>query len=334
MGSKGLCNMVGSYPIASADIVAIVPMVKHAASVKPEFVPCANGAVTANASLYIMLPDAKNAVESATIRLSQSNVNPSHLNQALELSQEATNLYQRVTDSPLHASISKSLDLTTLILFNAGEMNIAASHASKALAISIQLGGFDSAHVVQSSMTLFQIFLGSTRLASAIKQLRSMVYLVELLAGPHHAELMNLYYRMGQIYAETGNVAHALHYYQASQKRQGNDRVFHGLISKQSATICAKLGDFATALELEKIAFNLFGMTLGGDHDYTKNSGLTLQRFVAAAVEHDKQKKANQKKQMEEAEADAIGEEIIAKEMAEVAKKKKKKNKSKSKKKK
>ncbi len=328
LGTKGLYSMSGSYPIDASDVAAVVPMVKHAASSMPEFVPCANGAVAANSSLFIMLPDAKQALETATLHLAQGN-----FNHAFELSQEATNLFQRVTDSPLHVSVAKSLDLTTLILFQAQELDLSASHAAKALAISIQLGGFDSANVISSSMTLFQIMINSGRLVSAVKYLRSVAYLVELLSGPHHTELMNCYYRIGQIYAEVGNVVGALRFYQAAQSRKGNDRVFHGLISKQTASICAKHGELSAALDAEKVAYRLFGITLGEDHEYTQNSKNTLQRLLAVAVEHDKNVKEQQKKLKEEAAANAIGEEIIAKEMAEAAKKKKKKNKSKSKKK-
>ena len=57
------------------------------------------------------------------------------------------------------------------------------------------------------------------------------------------------------------------------------------IISKQSEVMCAKFGDFSSVLEIETIVFNLLGMA---------NGGLTLQRFVAAAVEHDILKKRNQ----------------------------------------
>ena len=65
---------------------------------------------------HILLSDAKATFKAAHVHwLAQSPP------WALELAQESASLYQRVVDTPLHASVSLCLDLTAVILFQAQE---------------------------------------------------------------------------------------------------------------------------------------------------------------------------------------------------------------------
>ena len=330
-GAKGLISANSSYPIAASDIADIVPLLKHAAhdGSAEGFIPCANGADAANASLYILLNDAKHAQDAATMLL-----NDRDYTHAVEYSQEATNLFQRVTESPYHIRVSKCMDLTTLILLQAQEMEMSAAHAAKALGISIQIGGFDSADVVSSHITISHILLNSGHLASSIRHLRAVLYLTEFLAGSHHPELSTLYHKIGSIYDEIGNVSVAHNFIRVAMGRKNNDRVFQAVLNKQLATVYAKLGQLQMATEMEKQTYSIFKITLGESHEFTKSSKETLEHYFQAATEQGKQLAAERKKMMEEAEANKIGDELVASEIAEQKKKKKKKSKSKSKKKK
>jgi protein TIF31 len=330
IGGKGLCDANISYPISASDIVEVLPMLRHAANDgRDSFVPFSNGADAANSSLHILLNEAKQAYDAAAVLLKEKNYNL-----ALEYIQEATNLYQRVTDSPLHSRVSKCLDLTTLILYQAKEYEMSANHASKALAVSMQISGFDSADVVSAHMILSHVTLQSGRLATSIKHHRSILYLTELLAGPHHTELSTMYHKFSGIYNDVGSVFVALRFLQTAMTRKNSDRVFQAVLNRQVAQIYARLGQLRVAVEKEKETFHIFRITLGNDHEFTKSSKEMLQEYMVAAQAQGKLLAEQEEKQKAEANAKAIADEIIANEIAEEKKKKKKKTKSKAKKKK
>lgn len=330
IGGKGLTGTSASYPIATSDIAAILPTMKHAANDGREgFVACRSGADAANACLHILLDDAKGAYDAATMLLNEKKYSL-----AVDYSQEATNLYQRVTETPLHMKVMRCLDLTTMILYQAQELNMSASHAGKALAISIQLCGFDSPEVVASRLNFAHILLNSGRLASSIKHMRAVLYLTELLGGSHHVELSALYQKIGSIYDEVGNVSVANHFFYSAISRRNNDRVFQGVLTKQLASIYAKIGQLQDAVAMEKQTYNIFRITLGDEHEYTQSSKGSLERYIKDATSRGKVYAQHEKKLKEEAQANRMAEEMIASEVAAEKKKKKKKSKPKSKKKK
>ena len=330
IGGKGLCSVDASYPITASDIFEVLPMVKQAANDGREsFVPASRGADAANSSLHVLLADAKQAYDGATMLLNEKSY--SH---ALEYIQEATNLYQRVTESPLHTRISKCLDLTTLILYQAKEFEMSAAHAGKALAVAIQISGFDSAEAVAARTTLAHIMLQNGHLASSIKHTRAVIYLTQLLAGPHHIELSTMYHKFAGIYSDIGNVFVSLRFLQAAITKKNNDRVLQAVMNRQIAQIYARLGQFQGAVEMEKQTYHIFRFTLGDDHEFTKGSKEALQQYFLASQERNKLVLEQESKQKAEDQANAIADEIVANEISEEKKKTKKKSKSKSKKKK
>jgi protein TIF31 len=328
IGGKCVCGTDDTYPFCASDIVEVLPMLRHAANDGREsFVPFSHGADGANSSLHILLNEAKQAYDAATILLKEKNYN-----HALEYIQEATNLYQRITDSPLHTRVSKCLDLTTLILCQAKEYEMSASHASKALAVSMQINGFDSAEVVSAHMVLSHVTLQSGLIATSIKHQRAVLYLTELLAGPHHTEISTVYHKFAGIYNDIGSVFVALRFLQAAMTRKNSDRVFQAVLNRQIAQIYARLGQLRVAVDKEKETFQIFKMTLGNDHEFTKSSKEMLQEYMVAAQTQGKLIAEQEEKQRAEANANAIANAIIANENADEKKKKKKKSKSKAKK--
>lgn len=317
VGSKCVCSCgtqaTATYPISPVDILDIVPMVKHAAS--EGFVPCISGAASVTASLHILLPDAKIAFESA-----QMHLHAKALPRALDFAQEALSLYQMVVETPLHVNVSKCLDLTAVILFQAQAMELAASNAAKALAVAVQIGGFDCAEAIPSHSTLCHILLNSGDIVGGIKHLRASMYLMELLAGPRYIELSNLYYKLGNIYHEFGSIINALRFYQDASSRKNPDRVVEGMLAKATASILATLSQYKLAFESEKRACNIFRDTLGEDCEVTKTSSNTLKQLMKMAVEQSAKIVEEEKKRKEDETA------IV------VVKKKKKKKKPKKKK--
>ena len=280
LGRKGLCStsstpgrISASYPISPVDIVDILPMVKHAAAHGGEgFVPCSLGATVGSPSLHILLPDAKAAFEAA-----HAHWNVRSLPKALDLTQEAASLYQQVVDTPLHASVSRCLDLTAVILFQAQEPELAAANAARALAVAVQLGGFDCAEAVTAHTTLGHILISSGGLAGGVKHLRAALYLMEMMGGSNYAELANMYHKLGTMYHEVSNGITALRFYQEAARRQVSDRMVEGMISKSTALVLAGLGQFKSALESERKAYGIYKLILGEEHEMTITSANSVK---------------------------------------------------------
>eukprot|EP00591_Stephanopyxis_turris_P014844 CAMPEP_0195539322 /NCGR_PEP_ID=MMETSP0794_2-20130614/49994_1 /TAXON_ID=515487 /ORGANISM="Stephanopyxis turris, Strain CCMP 815" /LENGTH=503 /DNA_ID=CAMNT_0040673347 /DNA_START=23 /DNA_END=1534 /DNA_ORIENTATION=- len=327
LGGKCLCgggggNISASYPISPVDIVDVIPMVKHAAAQGEGFVPYSYGTAAGAPSLHILLPDAKATLEAAHMYWSGRA-----LPKALDLAQEAASLYQRVVDTPLHASVARCMELTAVILFQAQEPELAAANASRSLAVAVQLGGFDCAEAVTAHSTLAHILLSSGDMAGGVKHLRAALYLMELMGGPRYAELCNVYHKLGGMYYESGMGIEALRFYQEAANRKSCDRMVVSMVAKNTALVLAALGQFKPALENEKRAFGIYSLILGEDHELTKNSATNLQHFMRLAVEQSKRLAVEERKRLEEEAADAIASQIEATEVEEEEKKKKKKKK-------
>ena len=280
LGGKCVCSggsipglISATYPFSPVDIVDVIPLVKHSAAHAGEgFVPCSPGTTVGFPSLHILLPDAK-----ATFEAAHTHWNAKSLPKALDLTQEAASMYQRVVDTPLHVNVSRCLDLTAVILFQAQEPELAAANAARALAVAVQLGGFDCAEAITAHTTLAHILISSGGLAGGVKHLRAALYLMELMGGSHYAEIANMYHKLGTMYHEVGNGINALRFYQEASRRQVSDRMVEGMISKSSALVLAALGQFKSALESERKAYGIYKLILGEDHEMTSTSANSLK---------------------------------------------------------
>lgn len=369
VGGKCLCSggnssggrITPSYPISPVDILDVVPLVKHAAAQGGEgFVPYNIGASVGPPSLHIVLPDAKAAFEAAHFHYGARG-----LPQALDLAQEAAGLYQRVTDTPLHLNVARCLDLTSAVLFEANEPQLAAANAARALGLVVQLGGFDCPEALTAHTSLSHIMMSSGALAGGIKHLRAAIYLMELMGGPRYAELSGAYHKLASLYHEAGDGLSALRFYQEAAARHSGDRLVEGMIAKSTAMVLAQLGQFKAAVDGEKHAYHIYSLLMGEDHDLTKSSAATLkvskrvcvvpsinvylcrlhllistfkilktmQKLMQLAVDQGTRQVAEDKKRKEEELANTVASEIEAAEFEEQEEKKKKKKGKKKKKK-
>ena len=328
IGRKCLCSdggsgsqIIASYPIAALDIMDIVPLMKHAAAHGEGFVPCGVAGLPA---LHISLPDARAALEAAHMHHSKRM-----LSRALDLAQEAAGLYQRVSETPAHPGVVRSIDLMGSILYDAQEPALAAANASRALGFQVQISGFDSSDVINFHFVIFQFFLAANEPVKALKHMKAAIYLMELMGGPNHYELSNAFHKVGTVYHGGNDMKTALIFYQEATSRDSSDRLLEGMIMKSSALVLASSGDYKSAVESEKRAFQLFSVILGENHQLTKQSDLSLRRFMAAAVEKGSQMVDDLKKKQEEDAALKIASEIEAEEAAEEERRKKKNQKKK-----
>ncbi|CAJ1907402.1 unnamed protein product [Cylindrotheca closterium] len=330
-GSNYYCgsgrNLVPSYPISPLDVVDIVPLMKHSAAHGGGFTPCAPGNPSSLPPLHISLPDARQTLESAHVHHSGKA-----LSRALELAQEACALYQRVAESSTHPGVVRCLDLMASILFEAGENGLAAANQARSLGLLVQVNGFDCPDAINVHLLLFQMLFSGGRNYEAIKHMRAAIFLMELMGGPGHMEIVNAYHKLGSVYQSAKEPHLALRFFQEAASRKSSDRLLESMVSKSLGAVLSQLGDFKGALDEEKKANNVFTKLLGKDHQLTKQSDQQLQLFAAAAVQQGSKAVKDIKSMEEEAVADAIASELEAEAAAEEARQKKKSNGKKKKK--
>lgn len=327
VGTKCLSGIV-SYPISADNVVRIVPMIKHAASTMDGFVPYTQGSGCVSLSLHILLGDAKNKFDSAQLYLAARS-----LSQALQLSQEAAELFQKVTDSPMHTSIARCMDLSAVVLFQAQEPQLAASHAARSLALSAQLGGFDCHETLSGHASVAHILLASNP-ALAVKHIRASLYLMKLMGGSHYIEMVGKCHQLGTIYLEAGfyEEAYAVLKY-ARDKLVVNDIVMEGIIARSTAVALSGMSRYKEAIENEKRSLSIFAAVYGEDSELTKQSNDRVTNYTKLAVKKGTESVAEDKLRKEEEAANAIANQILHEEDEESKKRKKAKKKGRSKKK-
>lgn len=334
LGNKCVCvggrGLAATFPIAPTDVLDVLPLVKHAASVFGEsFAPCSfTGNNAVGSSLHVLLPDAKTRFEVAHEGLTNRN-DP----MALEYAQEATAMYQQVVDSPLHPQISKCLKLTAIAYVHKDQFELALAAALKYLAVTVSLNGFDSVEVLNAHLTLSDILLRLGK-PEGVRHLRAANFLMEFMAGKNYTGISSQYYRLGSHYYDAGKLEDALYYFEAAGSKRSEDRMFDCIVARHSSGILARLERFKQALDYEKTAYQLYVTHFGEKHEATKFCATTLERLTKAAVEQEKMSKIQEKERVKENAANAVADEIRAFEEAEGAKpiKKKKQNKKKGKK--
>ena len=328
VGTKCLCSgssseggrMSASFPISPVDIIDVVPLMKHCAAQPGEgFVACSAGPNYTLPTLYIMLPEAKHLLEGAHMHFSRRN-----LSAALELAQEAANLFQRVTDTHLHINVARCLDLSAAVLFEAKEFGLAASNASRSLGVSVQIGGFDCADAMTGHSTLSHFLIADGQVEAGAKHLKAAIYLMELFSGPRYVELPNAYHRLGTMFVNEGsNGVSALRCYKEASSRPSSDRLVEGMIMKSTAYLLAQLGQYKPAVESESRAHKLYSLVVGGEHELTKSCSVSLEKYTKLNAERGAQAIAEKQMIDDEALALAMADQMVADEETEALKIKK-----------
>jgi protein TIF31 len=321
VGGRCVCSggdMLGgrlsqSYPISPLDIVEIVPLMKHAAAYNEGFAPCSLGTTIGLPPLQVSLQDARATLERAHIQAGSRA-----LGKGLELAQEAGALYQRVTDSTLHPGVIESIDLMASIFLEAGDPVNAAINGSKALGLTLQSSGFDSAAALNSHMVLFQMLFTAREMDQAIKHLRASIYLLEIMAGPRHTDHFTAYHKLGTVYTnaeyEGRYSTSALECFREAKNRESCDRLMDGFMAKNFAKILTGLENYAEALEYERKASEKLTIFLGRDHPMTQESLGSVLTLMKLAEGKGNRKDMKDKLLAEAKIADSIAADLAAEE--------------------
>jgi hypothetical protein len=174
------------------------------------------------------------------------------LEKGLELAQEAASLYQRVTENAAHPGVIESMELMATIFLEAGDPVLAAANGAKALGLTIQNSGFDSAGVFNAHMSLFQMLFAAREINRSVKHLRAAIYLLEIMAGPRHIEHFTAYHKLGSTYSHADYdgkfLSSALEFFREASKRDSCDRLMESIMAKNFAKVLGGLKNYKDAL--------------------------------------------------------------------------------------
>lgn len=305
-------RLTATYPISPLDVVDVVPLMKHSAAYHEGFAMCSFGPTNmCSPPLQISLIDARVALERAHVQFGARALHP-----ALELAQEAANLYQRVTENPAHPGIVDCLELMATIFLEAGEAGMASENCLKALGLAVQGSGFDSATVYGLHMSLFQMLSTCKELSRCVKHLRAAIYLLGLMGGAKHYEMNGAYlkllstYKHDDVKGKYNQVA--LDIYRVLNELDPSDRLMEGLSERRFAQTLADVGEYKEAMEAEKRAYSSLLRFVGPEHELVINCDKTLKEYTKLAVEQGKGLIQNKKMKQEAEIADAVAAEIAA----------------------
>jgi hypothetical protein len=197
----------------------------------------------------------------------------------------------------------------------------------------MQNSGFDSAGAFNAHMSLFQMLFATREMERSLKHLRAAIYILELMAGPRHAELFSAYHKLGTIYSHTEyenkHLPAALECFQEASKRDSCDRLMDGIMAKNFAKVHTGLENFKDAHEYEKQAYDALCLFLGKEHQLSKDSETDLNNLETLAVTKGNKVEKSDRMKEEAAKAEAIAADLAAEEEEERSQQSKKKKKSK-----
>ena len=311
-----------SYPIAPTDIVDILPLVKHGASMGGNsFVPCSFDGSAGNHSLHVLLNDVRMIYDAAHSRLSQGT----DLQIAVEFLNEASVLSQRVLDTTLHPQVYKYHKLIATAYANSKNLDLALATAEKNLTMAVSLYGFDSQQTYNAHVAIAEVYFSLGRIADGIRHYRAVQFLGEALSGPNHL-LSPIYFNIGRKYVDVGRNEDALRFYEVAAKKTNHDRIIDAIISRQCAMVLARLERYKEAFDCEKKTFQVYSLIYGEDDKTAKESANLMKQFMSLAVQQGKMQQKKDKDSAKSSAADAVASELLAAEDASTPKKSKKAN--------
>jgi tetratricopeptide (TPR) repeat protein len=286
---------------------------KHCAAYSEGFAPCALGPSISLPPLQVSLQDAR-----ATLQRAHIQAGSRALGHGLALAQEAAALYQKVTESAAHPGVIECVDLMATILLEAGDPASAAANGIKALGLTVQSSGFDSANVFICHMTLFEMLSAAGDLETCIKNLRAAIFLLEVMGGHNHLEHFTAYHKLAGVYShsEYGGkyLQFALELFTEASKRDSPDRLMEGITAKNFAQVLAGLENYKGAMEYEKKALRTLTMFCGKEHHFTRESEADFRNYVKLAVEKGSRRQQNERMLEQTAKAEAVAADLAAEE--------------------
>eukprot|EP00644_Phytophthora_capsici_P008097 jgi/Phyca11/510361/fgenesh2_kg.PHYCAscaffold_58_\ len=271
-----------SSPISLDDVTGVVPVVKTSLPTHP-------------------LTQAKQLLERGRVHLSQGA-----LSSAYEFLQEASSLLFQVCGAAHEDAALCSSSLAT-VLYHAGDVAGAIAQQQRALALYTQLQGIDYHDTAYAHANLALFLHANAQTDLAVPHIRRAIYLLEFCCGPHFPEISSLYFKMGMMCQDVGQISLALMCHRESLRRGEFDRNQAANTLHQMALACSLAGGYREALTYEKKVYSLFKEAFGDEDPRVVESAKFMAKFTEKAVEG-----AKGRREVDAAEAaDAIANELL-----------------------
>ncbi|KAE9028032.1 Clustered mitochondria [Phytophthora fragariae] len=269
-------------PITLDDITGAVPVVKSSLPAHP-------------------LAQAKQLLERGRVHLSQGALSSSY-----EFLQEASSLLFQVCGAAHEDAALCSSSLAT-VLYHAGDVVGAIAQQQRALALYTQLQGIDYHDTAFAHANLALFLHANAQTELAVPHIRRAIYLLEFCCGPHFPEISSLYFKMGMMCQDVGQITLALMCHRESLRRGEFDRNQAANTLRQMALACGLAGGYREALAYEKKVYSLYKEAYGDEDPRVVESAKYMAKFTEKAVEGAK----GRREVDAAAAADAIAKELL-----------------------
>lgn len=285
-------------------------------------------------------PDIIFAEARQVLDLARMHMNQGKESLAFEFTNEALNWLQQIV-GPMHKEFLNATNLATEIFVHGGDVGNAFNNCANAICLAVQLKGFDNLDTLRCHMGLSSLYHVRRDYISAVQHMLAAKYLVQLLGGYHHPEIVNTYLKLGSMFCEIGGWDIGLKCLeQAKARTETTDPTKYTEICLNLADMMARLNMFGPASELQKQAYMLTKFYRGGKDARTVEVKQMLEAYMRADLEQKKQifemnlaktKQAREQemRDMQEAEEAKVRAELDALILSEDKKKKKRSSKKK-----
>ena len=242
------------HPFSRDDIISVVPLVRSAQQTTP-------------------IPEVADIISNA-----RSCIEEGDLTGAFELSQDASRLLHQIT-GPLHKETVMSTNLITQILLEARNNSLALTMAFKSLSISVQLAGLDSQDAAQHHGQVASLLCDLGYPFKALQHFLAMRYLIELMAGPRHPELVNVYLRLVSIYEQQREYVTA-QVLLAAAKDLCVDVAKQCMISTTVAEIYDKMGELSNAVNEQRAVLRTMVQLFGPKDEKSIEAKSKVEKYL------------------------------------------------------
>ncbi|CAF1021003.1 unnamed protein product, partial [Didymodactylos carnosus] len=217
----------------------------------------------------------------------QSKIQQGLLREGYELISEAHNLLNNVY-GPMHSEISMCLRLLARLNYIMGDYQDALSTQHKAVMMSERVLGIDHPQTATEYIHMALYSFANGHSTNASKLLCRARYIILACCGENHPQISLIDSNLGLILQSHGDYDNALKFMEKSLEL---NRKFYGGKSLKVALshhLCARIqscrGDFRSALNSEREAYQIYKLQLGDDHERTRESAQVLKHLTEQAV--------------------------------------------------
>ncbi|CAF3605331.1 unnamed protein product [Rotaria sp. Silwood1] len=217
----------------------------------------------------------------------QQKIQQGLLREGFELISEAHNLLNNVY-GPMHPEISMCLRLLARLNYIMGDYQEALMTQHKAVMMSERVLGIDHPQTATEYIHMALYSFANGLSINASKLLCRARYIILTCCGENHPQISLIDSNLGLILQSYGDYENALKFMEKSLEL---NKTFYGTKSLKVALshhLCARIqscrGDFRSALNSEREAYQIYKLQLGDEHERTRESAQVLKHLTEQAV--------------------------------------------------